>query len=110
MLPEKIFHQLLKDKFRVTGQELHGYAAKAKKLNKPLEQYLTDEAIVDEVELYTAAAKKFGVPFIALRGKEIKKEVLLSEFHNGQHNGKAYDIEKELELAPQRKIWVGIKK
>ena len=76
MLPEKIFHQLLKDKFRVTGQELHGYAAKAKKLNKPLEQYLTDEAIVDEVELYTAAAKKFGVPFIALRGKEIKKEVL----------------------------------
>ncbi|OGN15145.1 MAG: hypothetical protein A3J47_01455 [Candidatus Yanofskybacteria bacterium RIFCSPHIGHO2_02_FULL_43_22] len=41
---------------------------------------------------------------------EIKKEVLLSEFHNGQHDGKAYDVEKETELAPQRGIWVGIRK
>lgn len=76
MLPEKIFHQLLKDKFRLPSQELKGYAAKAKKLNKNLEQYLVDEAIVDEVELYNAAAKKFGVPFIALKGKEVKKEIL----------------------------------
>ena len=41
---------------------------------------------------------------------EIKKEVLLSEFRNGHHDGGAYDIEKELELAPQRKIWIGLRK
>lgn len=41
---------------------------------------------------------------------EIKKEVLLSEFQNSPHDGKAYDVEKELELAPQRKIWIGLRK
>ena len=41
---------------------------------------------------------------------EIKKEVLLSEFRNGPHDEKAYDIEKEFELAPQRKIWIGLRK
>ena len=41
---------------------------------------------------------------------EIKKEVLLSEFSNSPHDNKAYDIEKEIELAPQRKIWVGLRK
>ncbi|OGN03184.1 MAG: hypothetical protein A2655_03745 [Candidatus Yanofskybacteria bacterium RIFCSPHIGHO2_01_FULL_43_42] len=41
---------------------------------------------------------------------EIKKEVLLSEFNNGPHDGKAYDVEKEFELVPQRKIWIGLKK
>ncbi|MEK7138606.1 MAG: class I tRNA ligase family protein, partial [Patescibacteria group bacterium] len=40
---------------------------------------------------------------------EIKNEVLLSEFSNGPHDGKAYDIEKELELAPQKKIWIGVR-
>ena len=36
----------------------------------------------------------------AIRGwsEEIKKEVLLSEFLNGPHDGKAYDVEKEFEL------------
>ena len=41
---------------------------------------------------------------------EIKKEVLLSEFRNGPHDGKAYNVEKEFELAPQRKIWIGLRK
>jgi isoleucyl-tRNA synthetase len=41
---------------------------------------------------------------------EIKKEVLLSEFRNGPHDVKAYDIEKEMELAPQKTIWIGVRK
>ena len=41
---------------------------------------------------------------------EIKKEVMLSEFLNGARDEKAYDIEKELKLATQRKIWVGLRK
>ena len=50
---------------------------------------------------------------------EIEKEVLLSEFSNSPHDGKAYDIEKEMELALQTpksfasgrgKIWVGVRK
>mgnify|MGYP001601335622 CR=1 FL=1 len=42
--------------------------------------------------------------------EEIKEEVLLSDFTNSPHDGKAYDVEKEFELAPQRKIWAGIRK
>ena len=41
---------------------------------------------------------------------EIKKEVLLSEFSNGPHDDKAYDVEKEVELVLGKKIWVGVKK
>jgi len=41
---------------------------------------------------------------------DIKNEVMLFEFSNGPHDKKAYDIEKEFNLAPQRKIWIGIRK
>ncbi|MBI4158047.1 MAG: class I tRNA ligase family protein [Candidatus Yanofskybacteria bacterium] len=41
---------------------------------------------------------------------EIKKEVLLSEFNNSPHDGKAYDIEKETELILGKKIWIGVRK
>ena len=42
--------------------------------------------------------------------EEIKSEALLSDFVNRQKGNKTCDIEKEFELAPQRKIWVGVKK
>ena len=41
---------------------------------------------------------------------EIKKEVLLSEFRNSPHDSKSYDVEKEVNIASQRKIWVGVRK
>ena len=40
----------------------------------------------------------------------IEGDTLLSDFINGPHDKKKYDVEKELELAPQMPIWVGIKK
>ena len=42
--------------------------------------------------------------------EEIKKEVLFKEFVSGPQGKKSYDIEKEFELASQRKIWVGVRK
>ena len=41
---------------------------------------------------------------------EIKKDVLLNNFENSQHDDKAYDVEKEFELVAGKKIWIGIKK
>ena len=41
---------------------------------------------------------------------EIKKETVLSDLVKLQHDDKAYDVEKEFELAPSKKIWLGIKK
>ena len=40
----------------------------------------------------------------------IKKETMLSDFTKQQHDKKKYDVEKEFEIAPGTKIWVGIKK
>ncbi len=42
--------------------------------------------------------------------EEIKKEALLKEFVSGPAGKKAYDVEKEFELVPQKKIWVGVRK
>jgi len=41
---------------------------------------------------------------------EIKKEALLKELVSGPAGKKSYDIEKEFELSPQKKIWVGVRK
>lgn len=42
--------------------------------------------------------------------EEIKKEALLDHFVAGPHDKKAYDVEKEFEMSPQKKIWVGVRK
>lgn len=76
MLPEKLLTQLLKEEFNIKPADLRGYTAKAEKLSKTVEQYLLDEHIVDEFELYTKASKLVGTPLIELKGREIKKEVL----------------------------------
>lgn len=41
---------------------------------------------------------------------EIKKETLLKEFIAGPADQKTYDIEKEFDLAPNKKIWLGIRR
>ena len=76
MLNEKLLYKLAKKLFDIKPSEMKGYAEKAKKLDRGLEEYLSHEGIVDEVKLYTEAAKILDVPFIEIKGKEIKKETL----------------------------------
>ncbi|MBU2542027.1 Flp pilus assembly complex ATPase component TadA [Patescibacteria group bacterium] len=76
MLNEKLLYQLLKKKFELKTSELKKYSEKAKKLEKTLEEYLLYEKIVDEIKLYTEASKKIGVPFVEIKGREIKKNIL----------------------------------
>ncbi|MDP2647747.1 MAG: class I tRNA ligase family protein, partial [Candidatus Yanofskybacteria bacterium] len=43
--------------------------------------------------------------------EEIKRDTVLSQFIRGPHDDKkTYDVEKEVELAPGKPIWAGIKK
>ena len=42
--------------------------------------------------------------------EEIKTEALFKKLDAGKPSKKVYDIEKEMEIAPQKKIWVGIRK
>ncbi|MBU1895320.1 Flp pilus assembly complex ATPase component TadA, partial [Patescibacteria group bacterium] len=60
----------------INKKELKDYSDKAGKLKKNLEQYLVDEGIVDELELYSEVAKKLKVSLIPLKGKDIKKDIL----------------------------------
>ncbi len=76
MLQKQILHDILGENFTLDAKALDGYERKAEKARKTLEQYLVDEHIVDEGELYAFAAKKYHVPFVELKGKEIKKDIL----------------------------------
>jgi len=76
MLLEKELKTIVTDYLHLSSKDLLGYEKQAKKINKPLEQYLLDENIVGENDLYAAAAKLFEVPFVSLKGKEIKKDTL----------------------------------
>lgn len=76
MLPKKNLHEILQKKFNLKRKELKDYQTKATKLKKKTEQYLIDEGIIDELELYNELAKKKGFSFVALKGREIKKEIL----------------------------------
>ncbi|MBI2063951.1 MAG: hypothetical protein HYT65_03095 [Candidatus Yanofskybacteria bacterium] len=42
-------------------------------------------------------------------GKEIVEDTLLKEFARGHNKKEVFDIEKEFELAPQTKIWLGVR-
>ncbi|MEK7623568.1 MAG: ATPase, T2SS/T4P/T4SS family [Patescibacteria group bacterium] len=76
MLPKDIFTSILEERYQITPEALKDFADKAAKLRKSVEQYLIDERIVDETELYTLTAKKLQVPYTPLKGREIKKEDL----------------------------------
>ena len=76
--------------------------AKAEKMNKPFEEMLISDGIVNETDLYEKTAEYLKVPYISLKGKEIKKEVLnlIPGPVAGAHQVVAFDKEKnELKLA-----------
>ncbi len=74
----------------------------ADKTNKELEEVLINENIVNENTLYEKAADYLQVPYISLKGKEIKKEVLnlIPGPVAGTHQVVAFDTDKnEVKLA-----------
>jgi len=43
-------------------------------------------------------------------GKEVAEDTLLSNFERGHNLSLVFDVEKEFELGPQKKIWLGVRK
>jgi len=76
MLADKMLERILKTKYKISPKDLKSHIANSKKLKKNLEQYLIDEDIVNEIELYNEVAKQMKVPFVSLKGIDIKKENL----------------------------------
>lgn len=50
------------------------------------------------------------IEVLARHGKEIGSDVLLKEFSRGHDPKEKFDIEKEFEVGPQAKIWLGVRK
>lgn len=68
--------KILKQQFKLGAPDLRKAEAKAAKMNKTLEDVLVMDNLIDEKELYTKIGSDLGVPYIALKGREIKKDVL----------------------------------
>jgi type IV pilus assembly protein PilB len=77
MIPVATIKKILKKfDFKVSPSQAHLTMTKAEKLHKPWEEVLAEEGIIDETGFYEKAGKYFDVPFISLKGREIKKDVL----------------------------------
>lgn len=76
MLTASTLKDIIKKKHLLEDKDLSLALRAAKKKDQPLETYLTDNNLIAEDALYHAAASFFQVPFIDLRGREIKKEVV----------------------------------
>lgn len=76
MLNVNILKKIIKDKKILDDKGLRDALKAAEKARLPLETYLTNKNIVDETTLYQAIANNFDLPFIDLKNREIKKEVI----------------------------------
>ena len=62
--------------FKITAAQLRAAQATAVKLNKDPEEILINDGLVGESELYQKMGAYLNVPFVALKGREIKKDAL----------------------------------
>lgn len=97
MLSASTLKTILKDKLLVAPATLRLAQTKAVKLKKSLEETLVNEGLIDETALYQKAGEFLDVPFIALKGKEIKKDVLnlIPGPVAGTHQVVAFEKEKD---------------
>ena len=61
---------------KITPTQIHAVEAKAAKMNKTFEEVLYSEGYAEEGDLYQKLSTYLNVPFINLKGREIKKDVL----------------------------------
>mgnify|MGYP000084137997 CR=1 FL=1 len=102
MLLPDILKDILKKYKLADAATLRAIQAKAEKLHKTLEEALISEGIIAETDLYEKAADFLKVPYITLKGKEIKKEILnlIPGPVAGTHQVVAFEKDKdELQLA-----------
>jgi type IV pilus assembly protein PilB len=76
MFHEKIIKKILVKKYNLGKTDIKTYSEEAKKVRKTLQEYLFDEGIIDEVELYKELSKELNIEFTTLKDHEISKEIL----------------------------------
>ena len=76
MIDQKKLEQILLETKVIAKKELALYLNEAQKRNQTFEEYLTTQKIIGAEQLYTSAARYFGVPFINLKNETIRKDIL----------------------------------
>lgn len=77
MIPKEILKQILTESLKISETDIAKYEEQAKQKNKDLETWLVEDSeVVEETKLYELTAEKMSFPFVLLKGKEIKKEIL----------------------------------
>jgi type IV pilus assembly protein PilB len=103
MFSEKTLKNVLnKLNKKVGNRQITEAKEKALKLNKKLEEILIADGLVEENELYQKTGEILEVPFISLKSKEIKKDILnlIPGPVAGTHQVVAFEKEKDqLKLA-----------
>ncbi len=77
MLPDKIIQEVIKQfPDKINPENLYAAQTATKKTGRQLEEILLTDNLLDENEIYEKAGEILNVPFIGLKGREIKKETL----------------------------------
>lgn len=98
-LDKKITPELLKESY-------------AREVMRQIQDMRKEAGYKLDEKIYAAWASdnKDVVSMMGVFGKEIAENTLLMEFGRGHRSKEAFDVEKETDLGPQAKIWLGIRR
>jgi len=102
MLSKNQVKNILVNSNIISANNFDNLAIEAEKSKKNIESYLVEKNLITQLTLYEEAAKYFNVPFINLKEKTIRKDILLSipEPIASTHNIIAFDADdKEIKIA-----------
>ncbi len=102
MLSQKDFEEILLTNNILKEKELKDYLAKARTAGKKLEDFLLEKKIISSQVIYEAAAKYYKLPYIDLKSRIIRKDILfiIPEITAKAHQTIAFDKDdKELKIA-----------
>ncbi len=75
-LPDNLIKDILVSQKIFSANKAAQLAEEAKKNNQPLEKYLAEKKLLPEETLYQAIANHFKLPFLPLKNKIIRKDIL----------------------------------
>ncbi|HNP74944.1 MAG TPA: ATPase, T2SS/T4P/T4SS family [bacterium] len=97
MINQKDLEEILLQNKILTEKQIKETKNKAKKLGKIFEEYLLEQKIISPELLYETAAKYYDLPFIELKNKTIRKDILeiVPEITAQAHQTVAFDKNKK---------------
>ena len=102
MINQKDLLEILVKNGLADEEQIQGFIEEGKKSGKNLEEYIFDQKIITPDLLYQKAATFYSLPFINLKNKAIRKDILylIPEISAKSHETIAFDkTEKELKIA-----------